>query len=135
MPKKYDFERSKQDIADAVLRQAGEFHKGFIECIQNSYDGMIGKPKKIPIEIEVLDDETVMIKDSGKGFQKLEDFSLFGRDDSKGIGKGKENIGEFHIGRGQIFAMAKVKDDGTRDIVYYTKLKRKKIKIFKLIDF
>jgi len=129
MGTKYEFERSKQDIADAVLRQAGDINKGFIEAIQNSYDAMIKKPKSNPIEIEVLDDETILIKDSGKGFDNIEDFRLFGRDDNKGVGKGKEELGEFHIGRGQIFAMASVKEDNSRDIVFYTKLKRKKIKI------
>ena len=124
-----EFTQSKQHIHDTILRQAGEFHKGFIELIQNSYDSMMKVAKKKPIEIEVLDDSTVIIKDSGKGFNVIEDFSIFGRDDKNKIGKGKHMIGEFHMGRGQIFAMAEVNDEGYRDIVYYTKLKRKKIRI------
>lgn len=129
---KYEFEQSKQDIYDRALRQSGTLLKGFLEIIQNSFDSMLKKPKSKPIKIEVLKGGTVIVKDSGKGFDKIEDFKIFGRDDEKNVGKGEHEIGEFHIGRGQIFAMAEIKEDAYIDVEYYTKLRRKKIKIHKI---
>lgn len=127
-----EFTQSNQHIHDTILRQAGELKKGFIELIQNSSDSMIKRPKKEPIKITVINDDTVIVSDTGKGFDRIEDFSIFGRDDEKNIGKGVHELGEFHVGRGQIFAMARENDEGIRDIIYYTNLRRKKIKIDKI---
>jgi len=124
----HKFTQSNDLIKMVITRQAGDYRKGILEAVQNAYDSMLRVSKKIPIEIE-LNGFTLSITDLGNGFKSIEEFQLFGRDADKGIGKTNKELGEFHIGRGQIISMAQEIGGGVRDIEFLTTIKGKKVKI------
>jgi len=124
----HKFTQSNDLIKMVITRQAGDYRKGILEAVQNAYDSMLRVSKKIPIEIEMYSN-ILTVTDQGSGFKSIEEFQLFGRDADKGIGKTNEELGEFHIGRGQIISMAQEIGDGVRDIEFLTTIKGKKVKI------
>jgi len=97
---KIGFEMHKKLLLDVIKRQAGTNQKALLEGVQNSLDANASK-----IEI-IIKRNYFIIKDDGNGMT-VEEIDKFFRVFGNSPKRGDENmIGQFGMGRGQMFAKA-----------------------------
>jgi hypothetical protein len=101
-----------------------------LEAIQNADDAMRNMEKPY-IKIQLKQTEMRVI-DKGDGFQRIEDFQIFGNEPDIGIEKRKGMRGKFHVGRGQIIMMGRSLDNGYRDVEFHTQLNNKPWRFFNI---
>ena len=86
-------------LYSVITRQAGSIEKAWLEAVQNSIDA-----KSSMISFDMADDG-FSVRDDGTGMNKdtiLQYFEVFGKSAKSG-----SDLGEFGIGRGQIFALGR----------------------------
>tara|TARA_Y100000310_G_scaffold267782_1_gene279960 strand:+ start:2956 stop:4374 length:1419 start_codon:yes stop_codon:yes gene_type:complete len=90
-------------LFDVITRQTGTIEKAWLEAIQNAIDA---GGKKVEFNIT---NRGFTVKDDGKGMSKeeiIKYFEVFGQSAKRG---NEEKLGEFGMGRGQIFAQGSTK--------------------------
>lgn len=94
------FKMSPHLLYDVITRQAGSVEKSVLEIVQNAIDAKATKLKLTISENEIV------AEDNGQGMTKdeiLQYFEVFGESSKRG----QDKLGEFGMGRGQIFAQGK----------------------------
>lgn len=101
MKEKRTFRMNQKLLYDVITRQAGSIEKAWLEIVQNAIDA---GAKKVEFEISP---EKFEARDDGKGMSKediLKYFEEFGNSS-----KSSHDLGEFGMGRGQIFAQGETR--------------------------
>lgn len=96
---KRTFRMNNKLLYDVITRQAGTIEKAWLEIVQNAIDA---GSSKVDFIIKV---DRFVAKDNGKGMNKQEILTYF--EEFGNSSKTHSDLGEFGMGRGQIFAQGK----------------------------
>lgn len=99
MNMKRQFRMSQKLLWNTVTRQAGTVEKAWLEIVQNAIDAGATR-----VEFQIAVDK-FYAKDNGKGMTKKEILTYF--EEFGNSSKTADDLGEFGVGRGQIFAQGK----------------------------